>query len=142
MDGSSEKTTIKFVVAVIDDIYKWMEKVTESISSLNKKLEGLADNLLNSIVEVSENFQTITDLIRSSRDTQFKTVFNMFTKNKESIEEIREIALNMTDQQKSITNEFYKVLERLQKKMYYTDYQTLVSDLKNLANEIKILKEL
>ena len=141
MDGSSEKTTIKFVVAVIDDIYKWMEKVTESISSLNKKLEGLADNLLNSIVEVSENFQTITDLIRSSRDTQFKTVFNMFTKNKESIEEIREIALNMTDQQKSITNEFYKVLERLQKKMYYTDYQTLVSDLKNLANEIKILKE-
>ena len=141
MDGSSEKTTIKFVVAVIDDIYKWMEKVTESISSLNNKLEGLADNLLNSIVEVSENFQTITDLIRSSRDTQFKTVFNMFTKNKESIEEIREIALNMTDQQKSITNEFYKVLERLQKKMYYTDYQTLVSDLKNLANEIKILKE-
>ncbi|MFX1451608.1 MAG: hypothetical protein ACFFCM_12235 [Promethearchaeota archaeon] len=141
MEGSSEKTTIKFVVAVIDDIYKWMEKVTESISSLNNKLEALADNLLNSIVEVSENFQTITDLIRSSRDTQFKTVFNMFTKNKESIEEIREIALNMTDQQKSINNEFYKVLERLQKKMYYTDYQTLVSDLKNLANEVKLLKE-
>ena len=140
MEGASEKTTIKFVVAVIDDLYKWMEKVTESISSLNKSLEELSDNLLNRIVEVSENFQIITNLIRSSRDTQFKTVFNMFSKNIESIESIREIALNMTDQQKSITNEFYIVLERLQKKMYYVDYQTLVSDLKNLANEIKELK--
>ncbi len=140
MEGASEKTTIKFVVAVIDDLYKWMEKVTESITSLNKSLEMLSDNLLNRIVEVSENFQTITDLIRSSRDTQFKTVFNMFSKNIESIEAIREIALNMTDQQKSITNEFYSVLERLQKKMYYVDYQTLVSDLKNLANEIKEFK--
>ncbi|MFX0132554.1 MAG: hypothetical protein ACFFDN_02790 [Candidatus Hodarchaeota archaeon] len=140
MEGASEKTTIKFVVAVIDDLYKWMEKVTESISSLNKSLEDLSDNLLNRIVEIAENFQAITDLIRSSRDTQFKTVFNMFSKNIESIEGIREIALNMTDQQKAITNEFYRVLERLQKKMYYADYQTLVSDLKNLANEIKTLK--
>ncbi|NVM02735.1 MAG: hypothetical protein HWN67_10385 [Candidatus Helarchaeota archaeon] len=135
----SEKTTIKFVVAVIDDIYKWMEKVTQSISTLNKSLESLSDNLLNQIVEISENFQTITDLIRSSRDTQFKTVFNMFSKNIETIEGIREVALNMTDQQKAITNDFYRVLERLQKKMYYADYQTLVSDLKNLANELKTL---
>ena len=51
----SEKTTIKFVVAVIDDIYKWMEKVTQSISTLNKSLESLSDNLLNQIVEISEN---------------------------------------------------------------------------------------
>lgn len=141
MEGSSGKTTIKFVVAVIDDLYKWMEKVNESISSLNKSLETLSENLLNRIIEVAENFQTITDLIRSSRDTQFKTVFGMFTKNLKVIEEIREIALNMTDQQITIKSDFYRTLEALREKMYYADYQSLVSDLKNLANEIKALKK-
>lgn len=134
---TGDDTTRQFVIAVIDDIYKWMEKIGESINSLNNSLDSLSENLLNQIVSISENFQTITNLVRESRDMQFKTIFNMFSKNTQAIEEIREIALNMTDQQKNITNKFYKTLERLQKKMYFTDYQTLVLELRNLANELK-----
>ncbi len=135
--GMSEETTRQFVIAVIDDIYKWMEKIHESVSSLNSSLDSLAENLLERIVDISDNFQEITNMIRESRDMQFKTVFSMFTKNMETIEEIREIALNMTDEQKNITNDFYKTLERLQKKMYYADYQMLVSELKNMVKELK-----
>ncbi|MHA1298442.1 MAG: hypothetical protein ACTSO9_03260 [Candidatus Helarchaeota archaeon] len=137
MEGASDSTTRQFVIAVIDDIYKWMEKISNSIASLNTSLDSLAENLLDQIVAISENFQTITNLVRSSRETQFKTVFNMFTKNMEAIEEIREIALSMTDQQKAITNKFFRTLERLQKKMYYADYQALISELKDLANKLK-----
>lgn len=139
MEDSEDKGSISFVIAVIDDIYKWMEKITASISALNSSLDSLAENLLNRIVDISENFQTITELIKTSRDAQFKTVFNMFSKNMEAIEEIRDIALNLTEQQKEITSDFYKTLERLQKKMYYADYQTLILDLKDLANELKRL---
>ncbi|MHA1378828.1 MAG: hypothetical protein ACTSRG_10640 [Candidatus Helarchaeota archaeon] len=139
MEGASEKTTTQFVIAVIDDIYKWMEKISNSISSLNKSLDALAENFLDQIVSMADNFQTITNMVRESRDMQFKTVFNMFTKNTQAIEEIRDIALNMTEKQKSITNNFYRTLERLQKKIYFTDYQTLVSELKNLATELKSL---
>ena len=139
MEGMSENTTRQFVIAVIDDIYKWMENISKSINALNKSLDSLADNLLNQIVTISEDFQTIKDQMRESREMQFKTVFNMFSKNMESIEEIREIALNMPETQKALSNEFYRTLERLQKKIYYADFQTLVSELKNLSNELKSL---
>ena len=110
MSGMSEDTTRQFVIAVIDDIYKWMESISKSINSLNKSLDSLAENLLNQIVTISEDFQTIKDTIRQSRDTQFKTVFNMFSKNIEAIEEIREIALSRTESQKSLAQEFYQTL--------------------------------
>ena len=137
MSGMNEDTTRQFVIAVIDDIYKWMESISKSINSLNKSLDTLAENLLNQIVTISEDFQTIKDTVRQSRDTQFKTVFNMFSKNIEAIEEIREIALSRTESQKSLAQEFYQTLERLQKKVYYADFQTLVTELKNLSNELK-----
>ena len=79
-------------------------------------------------------------MARTTRDTQFRTVFNMFTKNMEGIEEIREIALSMTEEQKAITSNFCRTIERMQKKMYFVDYQNLVLNLKKFAKELKKIK--
>ncbi len=131
-----------------EEVYKFFENmsseinnqiiiITRTVQKMNQGLDKLSKNLTTSILEISENFQAIMNLIQSSRNAQFNVVFSMFTKNTDAIEEIRDIALNFGEEQLRVRKELDETIHMLQKQLSDNQFQNIVLDIKDLISNLE-----
>lgn len=131
------ESIVSFLIETTDQIQTQVKQLGENVKQLNSSIEKLTKHLTNTVVDVSENLQSIIHLIQSSRDAQFNVVFSMFSKHMEALEEIRDIALNFSDDQKAISEEAYKALNLLRRKMLDYEFQTFIFNLQEIVEELK-----
>jgi len=133
----SNEEVFKFFDNISHDINNQIIIVTRSVQKMNQGLDKLSKSLTSSILEISENFQAIMNLIQSSRNAQFNVVFSMFTKNTEAIEEVRDIALNFGDEQLRVRKELDETIHMLQKQLSDNQFQNVVLDVKDLITNLE-----
>jgi len=133
----SNEEVFKFFENISNEINNQIIIVTRSVQKMNQGLDKLSKSLTSSILEISENFQAIMNLIQSSRNAQFNVVFSMFTKNTEAIEEVRDIALNFGDEQLRVRKELDETIHMLQKQLSDNQFQNVVIDIKDLVSNLE-----
>lgn len=131
------ESIVSFLIETTDQIQTQVKQLGENVKKLNSSIEKLTKHLTDTVVGVSENLQSIIHLIQSSRDAQFNVVFSMFSKHMEALEEIRDIALNFSDDEKAISEEAYKALNLLRRKMLDYEFQTFIFNLQEIVEELK-----
>ncbi len=133
----SNEEVFKFFENISHEINNQIIIVTRSVQKMNQGLDKLSKSLTSSILEISENFQAIMNLIQSSRNAQFNVVFSMFTKNTEAIEEVRDIALNFGEEQLRVRKELDETIHMLQKQLSDNQFQNVVIDVKEIVTNLE-----
>ena len=133
----SNEEVFKFFDNISHEINNQIIIVTRSVQKMNQGLDKLSKSLTTSILEISENFQAIMNLIQSSRNAQFNVVFSMFTKNTEAIEEVRDIALNFGEEQLRVRKELDETIHMLQRQLSDNQFQNVVLDIKELVSDLE-----
>ena len=129
-----------FFQGITSEINNQIVIVTRSVQKMNKTIDKLSKSLTNSILEISENFQALMNLIQSSRNAQFNVVFSMFTKNTEAIEEIRDVALNFSEEQLKTRRELDQTIHNLQKQISDNQFQNVIVDIRSLIENLDDVK--
>jgi len=132
----SYQEILDFFQNITSEINNQIVIVTRSVQKMNKTIDKLSKSLTNSILEISENFQALMNLIQSSRNAQFNVVFSMFTKNTEAIEEIRDVALNFSDEQLKTRKELDQTIHMLQKQISDNQFQNVILDIRSLIENL------
>ncbi|NHI94598.1 MAG: hypothetical protein EAX96_19055 [Candidatus Lokiarchaeota archaeon] len=125
-----------FFQKITSEINNQILIVTRSVQKMNQTIDKLSKSLTNSILEISENFQALMNLIQSSRNAQFNVVFSMFTKNTEAIEEIRDIALNFGEEQLKTRKALDDTIHMLQKQVSDNQFQNVILDIRSLIESL------
>ena len=132
----SYQEIFEFFQNITSEINNQIVIVTRSVQKMNKTIDKLSKSLTNSILEISENFQALMNLIQSSRNAQFNVVFSMFTKNTEAIEEIRDVALKFSEEQLKTRKELDQTIHMLQKQVSDNQFQNVILDLRGLIENL------
>ena len=125
-----------FFQNITSEINNQIVIVTRSVQKMNQTIDKLSKSLTNSILEISENFQALMNLIQSSRNAQFNVVFSMFTKNTEAIEEIRDVALNFSEEQLNTRKKLDQTIHMLQKQVSDNQFQNVILDIRGLIESM------
>ena len=128
---------VSFLIKTSEEIGVQVKEVGESVKQLNASINEFTEKLSGMIVEMSQNFQSLAYNVQESRNTQFNVVFSIFTRHMEALEEIRDIALNFSDEQKEISQDTLNLLALLRRKMLDYEFQTFISNLRDLIQELK-----
>ncbi|MHA1783975.1 MAG: hypothetical protein ACTSVY_10575 [Candidatus Helarchaeota archaeon] len=137
----SQNEIFEFFQNITSDINNQILIVTRSVQKMNQTVDKLSKSLTNSILEISENFQALMNLIQSSRNAQFNVVFSMFTKNTEAIEEIRDVALNFGEEQLKARKDLDEIIHMLQKQVQDNQFQNIILDIRNLITDLEKIKK-
>ncbi|MHA1894731.1 MAG: hypothetical protein ACTSX4_09530 [Candidatus Helarchaeota archaeon] len=137
----SQNEIFEFFQNITSDINNQILIVTRSVQKMNQTVDKLSKSLTNSILEISENFQALMNLIQSSRNAQFNVVFSMFTKNTEAIEEIRDVALNFGEEQLKARKDLDEIIHILQKQVQDNQFQNIILDIRNLITDLEKIKK-
>ncbi|MFX1294361.1 MAG: hypothetical protein ACFFD2_05845 [Promethearchaeota archaeon] len=138
MDGDSE-TFIPFIIKVINDIYSKITEIGKSMNEFNQKMDDFTLKMTDRVVNLSEEITGIIQIIKANREASFKFFSKSISETKEEFSSLREKSMKMGKLEGLLVEQMNQARKYLQDKMWDAEFLSLVFELKDLSNELRLL---
>ena len=139
MAGDNE-SVIPFIVKVVNDIYTKITEIGKSMEELNQKMDDFTFTITDRIVNLSEGITGIIQIIKANREASFNYFSKSVTEMKDEFASIRKKSLELGKVEGQLAQHLGEAKKFLQDKMWDAEFLSLVFELKDLSNELRIIK--